>query len=201
MQLNLIGNQRKQFYLVLARKRQRRNSWHPYWWQVTTRPHLSCQVFLCSFFTWFIKRSTVFFLLRPSLLACLSFKTWACRSKNSSIILWFLSWRDEGDKTYLIAPEVRYVAWPVSAGLRRIFYFLTNQRKVQMLDYGQTTSKLNVSGIRPFVKITTLLWVASKRGHETKKHVLTEGCQTWCVFLPNIWSLTAVKANCRTKGK
>ena len=22
-----------------------------------------------------------------------------------------MSWRDEGDKTYLIAPEVRYVAW------------------------------------------------------------------------------------------
>ena len=113
--------------------------------------------------------------------------------------MWFLSWRDESDKTYPIAPEVRYVAWPVGAGLRRIFCFLTNQTKLQMLDYGQTTSKLNVSGIRPFVKITTLLWVASKRGHETKKHVLTEGCQTWCVFLPNIWSLTAVKANCRTK--
>ena len=46
-----------------------------------------------------------------------------------------------------------------------------------------------------------LLWVVSKRGHETKKNVLTEGCQTWCVFRPNIWSLTAVKANCRTKGK
>ena len=79
--------------------------------------------------------------------------------------------RRESDKTYPIAPEVRYVAWPVGAGLRRIFCFLTNQTKLQMLDYGQTMSKLNVSSIRPFVKITTLLWVVSKRGHETKKHV------------------------------
>ena len=47
------------------------------------------------------------------------------------------------------------------------------------------------------------LWlpsVASKHEHETKKHVLI-GCQTWRVLPPNIWSLTAVKANCRAKGK
>ena len=47
------------------------------------------------------------------------------------------------------------------------------------------------------------LWlpsVASKCEHETKKHVLI-GCQTWHVLPPNIWSLTAVKANCRAKGK
>ena len=41
---------------------------------------------------------------------------------------------------------------------------------------------------------------ASKRGHETKRHVLI-GCLTWRVFPPNIWSLKAVKANCRAKGK
>ena len=44
------------------------------------------------------------------------------------------------------------------------------------------------------------LSVASKCGHETKKHVLI-GCHTWCVLPPNIWSLIAVKANCRPKGK
>ena len=33
-----------------------------------------------------------------------------------------------------------------------------------------------------------------------KKHVLM-GCQAWHVLPPNIWSLTAVKANCRAKGK
>ena len=42
--------------------------------------------------------------------------------------------------------------------------------------------------------------VASKRGNETKKHVLIGG-QTWHVSWANIWSLTAVKANCRAKGK
>ena len=34
--------------------------------------------------------------------------------------------------------------------------------------------------------------VASKRGHETKKHALLR-YQTWRVLSPNIWSLTAVK--------
>ena len=43
--------------------------------------------------------------------------------------------------------EVRYIAWPVGAGLRRIFFFLTNQTKVQMLEYGQTTRKVKVSRI------------------------------------------------------
>ena len=42
--------------------------------------------------------------------------------------------------------------------------------------------------------------VSSKRGHETKKHVLL-GCQTWRVLPPNIWSLTAIKANCLAKGE
>ena len=32
-----------------------------------------------------------------------------------------------------------------------------------------------------------------------KKHVLI-GCQTWHALPPNIWSLTAVKANCCAKG-
>ena len=45
-----------------------------------------------------------------------------------------------------------------------------------------------------------LLSVASKSGHKTKKHVLI-GCQTWRVLPPDIRSLTAVKANCHTKGK
>ena len=42
--------------------------------------------------------------------------------------------------------------------------------------------------------------VASKLGHEIKNTCLI-GCQTWHVLPPNIWSLTAVKANCRAKGK
>ena len=49
--------------------------------------------------------------------------------------------------------------------------------------------------------LTSLLpSIASKHGHETKKHVLI-GCQTWRVLAPNIWSLTAVKANCHAKGE
>ena len=45
--------------------------------------------------------------------------------------------------------------------------------------------------------------VASKSGHETKRHVLIgcQTCQTSRVLLPNSWSLTVVKANCRAKGK
>ena len=42
--------------------------------------------------------------------------------------------------------------------------------------------------------------VPSKRVHETIKHVLKR-CQTWRVLPPNIWISTAVKANCRAKGK
>ena len=49
------------------------------------------------------------------------------------------------------------------------------------------------------IEIIFIPSVASKRGHETKKHVLI-GCQTWRVLPPNIWSLTAVKANCRAKA-
>ena len=43
--------------------------------------------------------------------------------------------------------------------------------------------------------------VAAKHGHETKKKHVLIGCQTWRVLLPKIWSLTAIKANCRAKGK
>ena len=48
--------------------------------------------------------------------------------------------------------------------------------------------------------LSILLLVASKCGHEPKKHVLI-GCETSRVLPPNIWSLTAVKANCHAKGK
>ena len=44
------------------------------------------------------------------------------------------------------------------------------------------------------------VWTRPKRGHETKKHDLI-GRQTWRVLPPNVWSLTAVKANCHAKGK
>ena len=44
-----------------------------------------------------------------------------------------------------------------------------------------------------------ILSVESRRGHETK-HVPI-GCQTWSILPPNIWSLTAVKANHLAKGK
>ena len=45
-QLNLIGNQRKPFYLVhvRARKCQRKKPGYLYRLQITTRPHLSCQL-------------------------------------------------------------------------------------------------------------------------------------------------------------
>ena len=43
--------------------------------------------------------------------------------------------------------------------------------------------------------------VASKHGHETKKKHVLIGCQTWRVLPPNIWSLTAIKANCHAKGE
>ena len=36
---------------------------------------------------------------------------------------------------------------PIGAELRRIFCFSTNQAKVQILDYGETTGKVNVSGV------------------------------------------------------
>ena len=42
--------------------------------------------------------------------------------------------------------------------------------------------------------------VPSKCVHETIKHVL-KSCQTWRVLPRSIWILTAVKANCRAKGK
>ena len=42
--------------------------------------------------------------------------------------------------------------------------------------------------------------VATKREDKTKNIVLI-GCQTRRVLPPNIRSLSAVKANCRTKGK
>ena len=44
-----------------------------------------------------------------------------------------------------------------------------------------------------------ILSVASKCEHEKKTG--SNKCQTWCVLPPNIWSLTAVKANCRAKCK
>ena len=68
--------------------------------------------------------------------------------------------------------------------------------------YTVTTSPdaLLLSYRRPLVaNATELPSVASKHGHETKRHVLI-GCQTWRVLPPNIWSLTAVKANCHAKG-
>ena len=45
-------------------------------------------------------------------------------------------------KPNLIEPEVRYVAWPIGAGLGRIFCFSTNETKVHILDY----VKVDVSG-------------------------------------------------------
>ena len=58
------------------------------------------------------------------------------------------SWRDKGDKTCLIALEVRYLACnQLVQGSKGVFCFLTNQTKVQFLYYGQMTRKVNVSGI------------------------------------------------------
>ena len=73
------------------------------------------------------------------------------------IILWLLSWTDKGDKTYLIAAEARNVPWPICAVLRKMFCFLTDQTKVQILDYGQTTHKGNVSG-------TLFQWSPTQKG-------------------------------------
>ena len=67
--------------------------------------------------------------------------------KYSSIILWFLS-RETRDKSYLIALEVNMLLVTIiGVGLQRMVCFSTNQTKVQILDYRQTTHKVNVSGI------------------------------------------------------
>ena len=42
--------------------------------------------------------------------------------------------------------------------------------------------------------------VASKHGHETKKTCSNRVPDMTC-FAPNIWSLTAIKANCHAKGE
>ena len=57
-----------------------------------------------------------------------------------------------------------------------------------------------LSGDRNNKKNRPIPLVPSKRVHETIKHVLKR-CQTWRVLPPNIWISTAVKANCRAKGK
>ena len=60
----------------------------------------------------------------------------------------FCDQRDKGDKTYLIAMKVRYFACNQSVrSLVGSFWFWTNQTKVHILDYGQTTQKVNVSGL------------------------------------------------------
>ena len=46
-------------------------------------------------------------------------------------------WGDEGDKIYLVASEVRYVAWPISAGLRRIFFFRPIRQKCRFWTMGR----------------------------------------------------------------
>ena len=70
-QLNSIGIQRKQFCLIRARKRRRRNYGYPYWWQITTRPHLSYQGFSVFIADLIHKKILIFFFkdlgLRPTL--------------------------------------------------------------------------------------------------------------------------------------
>ena len=55
----------------------------------------------------------------------------------------------------------------------------------------------NPSSVREFKHYRRLHLSVDTR---QKKHVLI-GCQTWRVQPPNTWSLTAVKAKCRAKGK
>ena len=56
--------------------------------------------------------------------------------------------RSEGDKNYLIALEVRNVASNQSVqGSEGSFFFSINQTKVQILDYRQTTRKVNGLGV------------------------------------------------------
>ena len=50
-------------------------------------------------------------------------------------------WGDEGDKIYLVAPEVRYVAWPISAGFRRIFFFRPIGQKCRFWTMGRPCVK------------------------------------------------------------
>ena len=46
------------------------------------------------------------------------------------------------------APQVRYATIATNQNrAQRPFCFLTNQTKVQILDYGQTTGKVNVSSV------------------------------------------------------
>ena len=63
-----------------------------------------------------------------------------------------------------------------------------------------TLNQITLFGRSPNNKVPSVVSKRGHTGHETKKHVLIAR-QTWRVLSPNIWSLTAVKANCRAKGK
>ena len=97
-------NQRKPFYLVWARKRQRRNSRYPYQWQNNNSSSSQLSRFF-SVHCWLdsLKKVLIFLSLDLALKPKLALKRIPQSSRG-------LSWRDEGDKTYLIAPEVSHVA-------------------------------------------------------------------------------------------
>ena len=79
-------------------------------------------------------------------------------------------------------------------GLSTFLY--TSTSKILGFSYTKSLKKVLLSGgASPY----TVGYVESRRGHETK-HVPI-GCQIWSILPPNIWSLTAVKANRLAKGK
>ena len=86
--LKLIGqcSSNKFCPVVRARKHRRRNNWCPYWWQITTCPHR-------------LSRCFPVHCLKPISVLLKQFLNVVVSSK-----------REEGGKTNLIGPEVRYVA-------------------------------------------------------------------------------------------
>jgi len=97
----------------------------------------------------------------------------------------------------------RYLKWYVHERLflfKWLLYCRPVQYYVYMQNWIQNSDVNKPDGLRVITYNIYRRLHLYKRGHETKKHVVI-GFQTWRVLSPNIWSLTAVKANCHAKGK
>ena len=85
-------------------------------------------------------------------------------------------------------------------GLQQPLYLEVKSYIPVMSKISQVKSLKSVGGReQSYMRILVILSVASKCEHEKK--TCSNKCQTWCVLPPNIWSLTAVKANCCAKCK
>ena len=113
----------------------------------------------------------------------------ACCFKNSSIISSFLSWRNEGDKTYLITAGVRYVVCSQSVhGSEGSLVFLPIRQKSRFWTTGKRginskcircpfplvsqTKKEEGPLIEDYVSDSLALWVMVHPGHLLVNHTL-----------------------------